>query len=43
MSQSPDGGSIITGAGDETLKIWKVFPEVAFVFRSKTNPALTPY
>jgi WD40 repeat protein len=28
MSQSPDGGSIITGAGDETLKIWKVFPEI---------------
>jgi len=24
---SPDGESIVTGAGDETLRFWKVFPK----------------
>jgi len=26
LAQSPDGRKIVTGAGDETLKFWKVFP-----------------
>ncbi len=26
MTMSPDGQTIATGAGDETLKFWKVFP-----------------
>jgi cell division cycle 20-like protein 1, cofactor of APC complex len=26
LAASPDGESIVTGAGDETLKFWKVFP-----------------
>jgi cell division cycle 20-like protein 1, cofactor of APC complex len=26
MSMSPDGQSIVTGAGDETLRFWNVFP-----------------
>jgi len=24
---SPDGTSIVTGAGDETLRFWNVFPK----------------
>lgn len=27
LSDSPDGQTIVTGASDETLKFWKVFPE----------------
>ena len=26
LAMSPDGESIVTGAGDETLRFWKVFP-----------------
>jgi cell division cycle 20-like protein 1 (cofactor of APC complex) len=26
LSISPDGQSIVTGAGDETLRFWHVFP-----------------
>lgn len=26
LSMSPDGTSIVTGAGDETLRFWNVFP-----------------
>ena len=26
LSLSPDGQSIVTGAGDETLRFWNVFP-----------------
>ncbi len=26
LAMSPDGSSIVTGAGDETLRFWKVFP-----------------
>jgi len=26
LSVSPDGENIVTGAGDETLRFWKVFP-----------------
>jgi cell division cycle 20-like protein 1 (cofactor of APC complex) len=28
LAMSPDGESIVTGAGDETLRFWKVFPPV---------------
>lgn len=27
LAMSPDGESIVTGSGDETLRFWKVFPE----------------
>ena len=27
LAMSPDGETIVTGAGDETLRFWKVFPE----------------
>lgn len=26
LAMSPDGSSIVTGAGDETLRFWNVFP-----------------
>ena len=26
LANSPDGQSIVTGAGDETLRFWNVFP-----------------
>jgi cell division cycle 20-like protein 1 (cofactor of APC complex) len=26
MAISPDGQTIVTGAGDETLRFWNVFP-----------------
>ena len=33
LAMSPDGESIVTGAGDETLRFWKVFPKTAKVKR----------
>ena len=32
---SPDGQTIVTGAGDETIKFWKVFPEKKRIENSK--------
>jgi cell division cycle 20-like protein 1 (cofactor of APC complex) len=26
LARSPDGESIITGSGDQTLRFWKIFP-----------------
>lgn len=26
LAESPDSSSIVTGAGDETLRFWKIFP-----------------
>lgn len=26
LAMSPDGETIVTGAGDETLRFWKIFP-----------------
>jgi len=26
LAMSPDGSTIVTGAGDETLRFWNVFP-----------------
>jgi len=26
LTMSPDGSTIVTGAGDETLRFWNVFP-----------------
>lgn len=26
LAPSPDGESIVTGSGDQTLRFWKVFP-----------------
>ena len=27
LGMSPDGQSIVTGAGDETLRFWNLFPQ----------------
>lgn len=27
LSMSPDGETIVTGAGDETLRFWNLFPK----------------
>lgn len=39
QAMSPDGESIVTGAGDETLRFWHVFSKVGQqkVVRSKLN------
>jgi cell division cycle 20-like protein 1 (cofactor of APC complex) len=29
LGMSPDGESIVTGAGDETLRFWNLFPSYA--------------
>lgn len=26
LAMSPDGSSVVTGAGDETLRFWNIFP-----------------
>ena len=26
LAMSPDGSTVVTGAGDETLRFWKIFP-----------------
>lgn len=36
LSMSPDGDSIVTGAGDETLRFWNIFPS-----QSLDLPAIT--
>ena len=28
LAMSPDAETIVTGAGDETLRFWKVFPKI---------------
>jgi cell division cycle 20-like protein 1 (cofactor of APC complex) len=28
LATSPDGSTIVTGAGDETLRFWNVFPAI---------------
>ena len=38
LSLSPDGQSIVTGAGDKTLKFWNIFPP----FKSNCNSKLFP-
>jgi cell division cycle 20-like protein 1 (cofactor of APC complex) len=37
LAMSPDGSTIVTGAGDETLRFWNVFPN-----RSETSGKKTP-
>ena len=28
LASSPDGNTVVTGAGDETLRFWNVFPQI---------------
>ena len=39
LSLSPDGQSIVTGAGDRTLKFWNVFPPFKNNYNSKLFPS----
>ncbi len=36
LAMSPDGESIVTGAGDETLRFWKVFPKQKKIEKQKS-------
>lgn len=38
LAMSPEGDNIVTGAGDETLRFWKIFPEKKKV--NKTTSSL---
>lgn len=40
LAMSPDGQSIVTGAGDETLRFWNVFPDLEAVWGSILVPVL---
>jgi WD40 repeat protein len=43
LAMSPDGQSIVTGAGDETLRFWNVFPGPRSKAGFRIGPsALTP-
>jgi WD40 repeat protein len=37
LSMSPDGQTIVTGAGDETLRFWNVFPSNSGNFYIQTK------
>lgn len=37
LAMSPDGQTIVTGAGDETLRFWNVFPDT----KSESSPTCT--
>jgi len=39
---SPDGETIVTGAGDETLRFWNVFPKKSKIEAPK-NPFIPSY
>ncbi len=41
LAMSPDGETIVTGAGDETLRFWKVFPPKKN-YRSKEVSVIDP-
>ena len=41
LAMSPDGENIVTGAGDETLRFWKVFPAAPGV-KDKEVPLIDP-
>nr|XP_033513027.1 protein FIZZY-RELATED 3 isoform X1 [Nicotiana tomentosiformis] len=40
LAMSPDGQTIVTGAGDETLRFWNVFPSVKAPAAVKDNTGL---
>ena len=43
LSLSPDGQSIVTGAGDKTLKFWNIFPPFKNNYNSKLFPSNKDY
>eukprot|EP00978_Attheya_sp_CCMP212_P020709 scaffold59581_cov54-Attheya_sp.AAC.3 len=42
LAMSPDGSTIVTGAGDETLRFWQVFPGPRSQDKSSGNGLLFP-
>jgi cell division cycle 20-like protein 1 (cofactor of APC complex) len=40
LAMSPDGSTIVTGAGDETLRFWNVFPNRSESSGKKTSSYL---
>jgi len=42
LAVSPDGSTIVTGAGDETLRFWQVFPGPRNNDKSSSNSLLFP-
>jgi cell division cycle 20-like protein 1 (cofactor of APC complex) len=40
LAMSPDGQSIVTGAGDETLRFWNVFPGARNRVGNRIGPSL---
>ena len=43
LAMSPDGSTIVTGAGDETLRFWQVFPGPRSNDKSSANGLLFPF
>lgn len=37
LAMSPDGSTIVTGAGDETLRFWNIFPSKSEVSLEKSK------
>ena len=37
LASSPDGSTIVTGAGDETLRFWNVFPSTKEIEANQKN------
>ncbi|GMI10814.1 hypothetical protein TrLO_g15776 [Triparma laevis f. longispina] len=42
LAMSPDGSTIVTGAGDETLRFWQVFPDSTHKSGKSTHGLLFP-
>jgi cell division cycle 20-like protein 1 (cofactor of APC complex) len=42
LAMSPDGETIVTGAGDETLRFWKVFPPTEGSSKEKEISSIDP-
>ena len=42
LAMSPDGQSVVTGAGDETLRFWNIFPGPRSVGGARSSGALWP-
>ncbi|EJD40347.1 putative subunit of the anaphase promoting complex [Auricularia subglabra TFB-10046 SS5] len=44
LAMSPDGATIVSGAGDETLRFWTVFPQIKNASgNKKASSAITPH
>ena len=41
LAMSPDGSTVVTGAGDETLRFWNIFPGEPSPCDLKLSPSET--